>query len=157
MVLAIPFMVFSMMFINTSRVQNKMRRVVGTQLMIGTLMIVLTVTLLPVMGVEGAGWAYLIAEASGALVGAVPLYRFMRANDVRLFRTAKAAPNTGSDTGSDDAATTALAPVEPGAIAATTPMSAVAAGTEDTVRLAPVPGNGGAPNAPAATGRPDHR
>jgi O-antigen/teichoic acid export membrane protein len=160
MALAIPFMVFSMMFINTSRVQNRMRRVVGTQLMIGTLMIVLTVTLLPIMGVDGAGWAYLIAEASGALVGAVPLYRFMRANDVRLFRTAKTAPDAdgaADDAVDDAAATTALAPVEPGAIAATTPMSAVAAGTEDTVRLAPVPGNAGAPNAPAATGRPDHR
>jgi O-antigen/teichoic acid export membrane protein len=142
MALAIPFMVFSMMFINTSRVQNRMRRVVLTQLMIGTMMIVLTVVLLPVLGVDGAAWAYLISEASGALVGAVPLYRFMRANKVHLFRMPPAEPDSPADAavGADD---------DQGALAATTPMAAVVAGTEDTVRLAPVQ--------PAVSAHPDHR
>jgi len=151
MALAIPFMVFSMMFINTSRVQNRMRRVVGTQLMIGTLMIVLTVVLLPVLGVDGAAWAYLISEASGALVGAVPLYRFMRANGVRLFGASKAAPDAAGDVIDDAAA------VELGALAATTPMPAVGMGAELTVPLAAVPGRAGAPIRPTAPGRPEHR
>jgi len=127
MALAIPFMVFSMMFINTSRVQNRMRRVVLTQLLIGTMMIVLTVVLLPIMGVDGAAWAYLISEASGAIVGAVPLFRFMRANGV-WFR----APQTA------DAATPAA--VDADAVAATTPMPALGVGVEVTVPLAPVAG-----------------
>jgi hypothetical protein len=126
MALAIPFMVFSMMFINTSRVQNRMRRVVLTQLMIGTMMIVLTIVLLPLLGVTGAAWAYLISEASGALVGAVPLYRFMRANHVHLFRSPAATPESEP-----------VEDVDP--VAATTPMPALASGVEVTVPLAAVP------------------
>jgi hypothetical protein len=124
-------MVFSMMFINTSRVQNRMRRVVGTQLTIGTLMIVLTVVLLPVLGVTGAAWAYLISEASGALIGAVPLFGFMRANGVHLFRMPASTPD-------DEPAADAV--VDPGALAATTPMPALGAGVEVTVPLASVQG-----------------
>jgi O-antigen/teichoic acid export membrane protein len=86
LLLAIPFNIISLMYINTSRVQNRMGRVVALQLLLAVLIIGLTAALLPTMGINGAGWGYLIAEAVVAVAVAVPLYRFMRAHDVSVFR-----------------------------------------------------------------------
>ncbi|HZG92667.1 MAG TPA: polysaccharide biosynthesis C-terminal domain-containing protein [Pseudonocardia sp.] len=106
MVLAIPFNIIFTMFLNTSRVRNQMGRVVVTQLVSAVLIISLTAALLPVMGIDGAGWAYLIAEAVMAVVVAVPLLRFMRANQVRLFgvstpRAAPSDPDPTAESGTD--------------------------------------------------------
>lgn len=158
MALAIPFTIFSTMYINTARVQNKMGRVVVIQLLLAALIIGLTAVLLPVLGIDGAGWAYLIAEAAAALAVAVPLFRFMRAHDVRLFRVPKPDPTT-------DPTTDPMTGTGAGAVAATTPMPAAGSagggsvgGTVDevTVRLAPVPAGSEAAR-PPRTGRQDPR
>jgi hypothetical protein len=41
------------------------------------------------MGIVGAGWGYLIAEAVVAIAVVIPLWRFMRANGVTLLRAPK--------------------------------------------------------------------
>jgi O-antigen/teichoic acid export membrane protein len=142
MALAIPFTIFSTMYINTARVQNKMGRVVVIQLLLAALIIGLTATLLPIMGIDGAGWAYLIAEATGALVVAVPLFRFMRAHGVRLFRVPKSDPAAEDGAAGAPTASTTDNTVD-GGVDATTPMPAAGTGSgidDATVRLIPVPG-----------------
>ncbi len=126
MVLAIPFNIIFTMFLNTSRVRNQMGRVVVTQLVSAVLIIGLTATLLPLLGIDGAGWAYLIAEAVMAAVVAIPLLRFMRANQVRLFgvSTPGAAPADATGDATGDTA--------PGAAADADPDN----GSAETVRLA---------------------
>lgn len=91
MVLAVPFNIVFTMFLNTSRVRNQMGRVVGIQLFSAVLVIGLTAALLPSLGIDGAGWGYLIAEAVCAAVVIWPLLAYMRANQVSLFRSAPAA------------------------------------------------------------------
>jgi O-antigen/teichoic acid export membrane protein len=97
LLLAIPFNIISLMYINTSRVRNQMGRVVLLQLLLAVLIIGLTAALLPTMGIAGAGWGYLIAEAVVALAVAVPLLRFMRAHGVSLLRVPKPAAPAQAD------------------------------------------------------------
>jgi O-antigen/teichoic acid export membrane protein len=108
LLLAIPFNIVSTMYINTSRVRNQMGRVVALQLLLAVLIIGLTAALLPSLGIAGAGWGYLIAEAAVAVAVAVPLFRFMRAHDVSLFRAPRpaAAP---ADPAADPEATVRIA------------------------------------------------
>jgi O-antigen/teichoic acid export membrane protein len=80
MVLAIPFNIIVTMFLNTSRVRNQMGRVIGVQLLSAVMIIGLTAALLPLVGIDGAGWGYLVAEAVVAGIVIIPLVRFMRAN-----------------------------------------------------------------------------
>lgn len=80
MALAVPFNIVYTMFLNTSRVRNQMGRVIGIQLLSAVLVIGLTAALLPGMGIEGAGWGYLVAEAICAAIVAIPLLRYMRAD-----------------------------------------------------------------------------
>jgi O-antigen/teichoic acid export membrane protein len=100
LLLAIPFSIVSTMYINTSRVRNQMGRVVALQLLLAVLIIGLTAALLPTMGIEGAGWGYLIAEAVVAIAVAIPLLRFMRAHGVTLLRVPK--PVATAQTGPED-------------------------------------------------------
>jgi O-antigen/teichoic acid export membrane protein len=118
LLLAIPFNIVSLMYINTARVRNQMGRVVALQLLLAVLIIGLTAALLPTMGIDGAGWGYLIAEAVVAVVVAVPLFRFMRAHGVSLVRVPPApadtgtgtdAPAPGADPGADPEATVRIA------------------------------------------------
>ena len=102
LLLAIPFNIVSLMYINTARVRNQMGRVVALQLLLAVLIIGLTAALLPTMGIDGAGWGYLIAEAVVALAVAIPLWRFMRANGVTLLRAPKPAPDGPGDGSADD-------------------------------------------------------
>lgn len=80
MVLAIPFNIVVTMFLNTSRVRKQMGRVVAVQFLSAVLVIGLTAALLPTLGIDGAGWGYLVAEAVVAAIVIIPLVRFMRAN-----------------------------------------------------------------------------
>jgi Na+-driven multidrug efflux pump len=107
LLLAIPFNIVSLMYINTARVRNQMGRVVALQLLLAVLIIGLTAALLPTMGIDGAGWGYLIAEAVVAVAVVVPLFRFMRAHGVSLVRVPPAPVDTGTGTdapapGADD-------------------------------------------------------
>ncbi|MEU7816516.1 lipopolysaccharide biosynthesis protein [Pseudonocardia sp. NPDC049154] len=77
-VLAIPFTIINMNFINTSRLRNQMGRVVVLEVFTAALVIGLAVVLMDRMGIGGAGLAFLLAQAVTALVVAVPLVRFMR-------------------------------------------------------------------------------
>ncbi|MCE0762138.1 lipopolysaccharide biosynthesis protein [Pseudonocardia kujensis] len=77
-VLAIPFTIINMNFINTSRLRNQMGRVVVLEVFTAGLVIGLAVVLMDRMGIGGAGLAFLLAQAVTALVVAVPLVRFMR-------------------------------------------------------------------------------
>lgn len=77
MVLAIPFTVISTMYINTARVQNRMGRVVALQLFIAAGVVGLAVVLMPMLGIDGAGWAYLTAEVFAAAFTIVPVVRSM--------------------------------------------------------------------------------
>lgn len=77
-VLAIPFTIINMNFINTSRLRNQMGRVVVLEVFTAALVIGLAVVLMGRMGIGGAGLAFLLAQAVTALVVAVPLVRFMR-------------------------------------------------------------------------------
>ncbi|GAA4679521.1 hypothetical protein GCM10023215_10800 [Pseudonocardia yuanmonensis] len=77
-VLAIPFTIVNMNFINTSRLRNQMGRVVVLEVFTAALVIGLAVVLMGRMGIAGAGLAFLLAQAVTALVVAVPLVRFMR-------------------------------------------------------------------------------
>ncbi len=86
MVAAIPFNIIVTMYVTTSRVRNLMGRVVAIQLLSAIMVIGLALTLIPRLGINGAGWAYLIAEAIAATIVIVPLSRFMRANHVSLLR-----------------------------------------------------------------------
>lgn len=95
MVLAIPFNIIVTMFLNTSRVRNQMGRVIGIQLFSAVLIIGLTAALLPTLGIDGAGWGYLVAEAVVAGIVIIPLVGFMRAN-------AQARPASEEGAASDD-------------------------------------------------------
>ena len=86
-VLAIPFTIITMNFINTSRLRNQMGRVVVLEVFTAALVIGLAVVLMDRMGVGGAGLAFLLAQALTALIVAVPLLRFART----LRREARAA------------------------------------------------------------------
>jgi len=86
MVAAIPFTIIVLMYVTTSRVKNQMGRVVAIQLLSAIMVIGLALALIPRLGIDGAGWAYLIAEAIAAAIVIVPLIRFMRANQVSLLR-----------------------------------------------------------------------
>ncbi|GAA4537928.1 hypothetical protein [Pseudonocardia xishanensis] len=77
-VLAIPFTIINMNFINTSRLRNQMGRVVVLEVFTAALVIGLAVVLMDRMGVGGAGLAFLLAQALTALIVAVPLLRFAR-------------------------------------------------------------------------------
>lgn len=92
MVLAIPFTVVISMYVNMSRIKNEMSRVVAIQLLSAIMVIGLTVTLLPRLGINGAGWAYLVAEAVAAGIAAVPLLRFLRASRVTAHSDAPPGP-----------------------------------------------------------------
>jgi Na+-driven multidrug efflux pump len=76
-VLAIPFTIVNMNFINTSRLRNQMGRVVVLEVFTAALVIGLAVVLMDRMGVGGAGLAFLLAQAVTALIVAVPLLRYM--------------------------------------------------------------------------------
>jgi O-antigen/teichoic acid export membrane protein len=77
-VLAIPFTIINMNFINTSRLRNQMGRVVVLEVFTAALVVGLAVVLMDRMGIGGAGLAFLLAQAVTALVVAVPLVRFIR-------------------------------------------------------------------------------
>jgi O-antigen/teichoic acid export membrane protein len=96
MVLAIPFNIITTMFLNTSRVRNQMGRVIGVQLVSAVLVIGLTAALLPTLGIDGAGWGYLVAEAVVAAIVIIPLWRFMRANADPRSRVSEGAASADS-------------------------------------------------------------
>ncbi|WP_181780757.1 lipopolysaccharide biosynthesis protein [Pseudonocardia pini] len=107
-VLAIPFTIVNMNFINTSRLRNQMGRVVVMEVCTAALVIGLAVVLMDRMGVGGAGLAFLLAQAVTAVVVAVPLLRYMST----LRREARE-EDPGEDpepTASVDAATTSRTP-----------------------------------------------
>jgi len=89
MVLAIPFSTVIMLYVNTARLHNRMGRVVAVQCSSAVLVIGLATVLLGRLGVDGAGWASLVAEGSVAAVVIVPLVRMLRA-DRRAARRASA-------------------------------------------------------------------
>ncbi|WP_143029947.1 lipopolysaccharide biosynthesis protein [Pseudonocardia oroxyli] len=76
-VLAIPFTIVNMNFINTSRLRNQMGRVVVLEVFTAALVIGLAIVLMDRMGVGGAGLAFLLAQALTAAVVAVPLLRYI--------------------------------------------------------------------------------
>lgn len=84
--LAIPFTVITTMYVSTARLQNRMGRVVAIQLMSAVMVIGLAVVLVGPLGIDGAGWAYLVTEVVASAIVIVPLIRFMRQNNVSLLR-----------------------------------------------------------------------
>ena len=80
MVLAVPFAVITTMYINTSRVKNRMGHVLAVEAALAIMVVGLTMVLLDPLGIDGAGWAYLSAQVLTAAVVIVPLVRGMRAS-----------------------------------------------------------------------------
>ncbi len=78
--LAVPFAAVTMMYINSQRVRNRMGRVLLVEAIVAVSVVSLTVFLLDRIGIEGAGWSYLLTQAGVALVVIVPLIRTMRAS-----------------------------------------------------------------------------
>ncbi len=130
MVLAIPFNVIETMYINSARVRNQMGRIVALQILTTAVVIGLAVVLLPRVGVDGAGWAYLVAEAASAALVIVPVVRWMREGRAPG-GSQGAAPGTRPDATPDASPDDTASPTMPIAVASsdeTRPMTAVTRG-----------------------------
>ncbi|MFR9803439.1 lipopolysaccharide biosynthesis protein [Pseudonocardia sp. RS010] len=119
-VLAIPFTIINMNFINTSRLRNQMGRVVVLEVFTAALVIGLAVVLMDRMGIGGAGLAFLLAQAVTALVVAVPLLRYIRA--LRRAAVEEESGRTSHPDDPDDPADRSDPPTEP------TPVAGLATG-----------------------------
>lgn len=65
-------------YISVLRVQRRLRRAALLNLSMASLTLVLTWILLPLLNIQGAGWAYLIAQTVGSLIAGIDLIRFRR-------------------------------------------------------------------------------
>ncbi|WP_037140143.1 lipopolysaccharide biosynthesis protein [Rhodococcoides fascians] len=74
----IPLSVIGSLYDGLARVQRRMRLAVVVQVVATTIIIVGSLTLSSRLGIAAVGWAYLAAEAFGALVLIVPLIKWIR-------------------------------------------------------------------------------
>lgn len=74
----IPLSVIGSLYDGLARVQRRMRLAVIVQVSATTIIIVGSLTLSSSLGIAAVGWAYLAAEAFGAVVLIVPLIRWIR-------------------------------------------------------------------------------
>jgi len=86
MAAAVPFLIITNLYVSTSRIRQQMGRVVTIQLLTAVAVIALALSLVVPLGINGVGLAYLLAEAAAAAIVILPLIRYMRANDISLFR-----------------------------------------------------------------------
>lgn len=84
--ITIPLSVIGALYDGLARVRRRMALAVVVQIAATIIIIVGALALSPRMGIAGIGWAYLAAEAFGAVVLLVPLIRWLRS----LSREAKA-------------------------------------------------------------------
>jgi O-antigen/teichoic acid export membrane protein len=80
MALALPLTVVFSTYIAIARVQQQMGRVVILQSLSAAVVVTLALVLVHPLGISGIGVAYLVAEAIGAAVVAIPLIRFFRSS-----------------------------------------------------------------------------
>jgi len=78
MALAEPFCIITTVYSGVLRVRRQAGRVVVVQGFIAASIVTLTVLLIPTMGINGAGVAYLLAEGTAGLVLLIPLIRSLR-------------------------------------------------------------------------------
>lgn len=78
MAIAVPFNAVLVTWTTLMRIHNRMATLVVQQVLAGTAVLVLTVLLLPEIGITGAGLAYLAAQAGSAVVVSLPLLRMLR-------------------------------------------------------------------------------
>ncbi|MGA9871729.1 MAG: lipopolysaccharide biosynthesis protein [Rhodococcus sp. (in: high G+C Gram-positive bacteria)] len=76
--LTIPLSVIGSLYDGLARVQRRMRLAVVVQVIATTIIIVGALTLSSSLGIAAIGWAYLAAEAFGAVVLIVPLARWIK-------------------------------------------------------------------------------
>jgi O-antigen/teichoic acid export membrane protein len=78
MAVAEPFCIITTVYSGVLRVRRQAGRVVVVQGFIAGSIVTLTVLLIPTMGINGAGVAYLLAEGTAGLVLLIPLIRSLR-------------------------------------------------------------------------------
>jgi O-antigen/teichoic acid export membrane protein len=71
-------------YVSLLRVQRRLRSAALLNLGMASLALLLAWILLPMLGIEGAGWAFLIAQISGSLVAGVDLIRLHRYGTSKL-------------------------------------------------------------------------
>ncbi len=76
--ITIPLSVIGSLYDGLARVQRRMRLAVAVQVASTTIIIVGSLSLSDSLGIASVGWAYLAAEAFGAVVLIVPLIRWIR-------------------------------------------------------------------------------
>lgn len=81
MAAALPFTVVHGTYIAMARVKQQMGRVVALQTLTSVVVVCLALVLVPRLGINGVGVAYLCAEALGCALVAVPLVRILRGSD----------------------------------------------------------------------------